>query len=381
MNFESYPFEKLTALVKNVTPNQNYAHIKLTIGEPQFETPLFIREKLCADSASLNKYPKTAGEEELKAAMLGFVNNGFDVELRDSELIPTLGTREVLFNFPQFFLFHTSNPIMAYPNPFYQIYEGAAIASKARVIHMNLRAENGFLPDLEELKAHIKNGDKPNIVILNSPNNPTASVMGIEELKKWMEAALRYDFLLLNDECYNQIYFDKKPPSLLEASIAIGNDSFKNCIVVNSISKRSSAPGLRSGFIAGDREILDGYLKYRTYVGATNALCMQRAAALAWADEKHVAEAMLKYKKNFEIAANYLNAKTPEASFYIWLNVGDGEKFALELYKEKNLLVLPGEYLARNFAKEYVRIALVESEERTKEAMERLKDFMSRYQP
>jgi N-succinyldiaminopimelate aminotransferase len=376
MKFESYPFEKLSALIKDISPQAGYSPLKLTIGEPQFDTPAFIRQKLCDSSATLNKYPKTAGEDELKSAMLGFVHRNFDIELESSELIPTLGTREVLFNFPQFYLFGKNSPIMAYPNPFYQIYEGAAIASKASVIHMNLRSENGFLPSLDELKAHIKNSKKPDIVILNSPNNPTAAVMDMESLKEWMNAALEYDFLLINDECYNQIYFNKRPHSLLEAAVAIGNDKFKNCLVLNSISKRSSAPGLRSGFIAGDAEILAEYLKYRTYVGATNGLPMQYAAAEAWNDDGHVAEARDKYKKNFEIASKYLGTPTAEATFYIWFAVPNGVEFAKELYRNKNVLVLPGSYLARNFADEYVRIALVESPDKTQEAIKRLRDFL-----
>lgn len=376
MKFESYPFEKLAALTKDIAPSAEYSPLKLTIGEPQFDTPLFIREKLCDTAHTLNKYPKTAGEDELKSAMLGFVHRNFGVELKPSELIPTLGTREVLFNFPQFYLFGKSSPIMAYPNPFYQIYEGAAIASKAEVLHLNLRVENGFLPSLEELKEHIKNGKKPDIVILNSPNNPTAAVMSLEELKVWMNAALEYDFLLINDECYNQIYFGTPPPSLLEAAIAVGNESFKNCLVLNSISKRSSAPGLRSGFVAGDAAILKEYLKYRTYVGATNGLPMQCAAAVAWNDEEHVMEAREKYRQNFEIASKYLGTPMANATFYIWFAVGNGVEFAANLYRQKNVLVLPGSFLARGFADEYVRIALVESPEKTEEAIKRLRDFL-----
>ncbi len=376
MKFESYPFEKLAALTKDITPNAGYSPLKLTIGEPQFDTPLFIREKLSSTAYTLNKYPKTVGEDELKSAMLGFVHRNFGVELKAEELIPTLGTREVLFNFPQFYLFGKNSPIMAYPNPFYQIYEGAAIASKAEVLHLNLESENGFLPSLEELKAHIKNGKKPDIVILNSPNNPTATVMDMDELKAWMNAALEYDFLLINDECYNQIYFDFRPPSLLEAAIAVGNKEFKNCIVLNSISKRSSAPGLRSGFIAGDSAVLKEYLKYRTYVGATNGLPMQYAAAVAWSDEEHVIEAREKYRQNFEIASRYLGTKIPQATFYIWFAVGNGVEFAANLYRQKNVLVLPGSFLARGFASEYVRIALVESPEKTEEAIKRLRDFL-----
>lgn len=375
-NFQSYPFEKLTNLIKDIEPNSELPPLKLTIGEPQFETPSFIRDALFLTSASLNKYPKTAGEDELKSAMLGFVERNFGVNLQSHELIPTLGTREVLFNFPQFYLFGDKSPIMAYPNPFYQIYEGAAIASKAEVIHLNLKAENGFLPDIEELKAHIKQGKIPSIVILNSPNNPTAAVMSLKELERWMLLALEYDFLLINDECYNQIYFDERPSSLLEAAISVGNNEFRNCLVLNSISKRSSAPGLRSGFIAGDGKILKEYLKYRTYVGATNGLPMQYAAAAAWNDETHVDEARLKYKQNFESAEEILGTKSATATFYIWLNVGDGISFARELYGDQNLLVLPGSFLARGFADEYVRIALVESVEKTKEALIRLANFI-----
>lgn len=376
MKFESYPFEKLAALTKDIAPSGEYSPLKLTIGEPQFDTPLFIREKLRETAHTLNKYPKTAGEDELKSAMLGFVHRNFGVELKDEELIPTLGTREVLFNFPQFYLFGKSSPIMAYPNPFYQIYEGAAIASKAEALHLNLRVENRFLPSLEELKKYIKNGKKPDIVILNSPNNPTAGVMSLETLKVWMNAALEYDFLLINDECYNQIYFGIPPPSLLEAAIAVGNESFKNCLVLNSISKRSSAPGLRSGFIAGDATILKEYLKYRTYVGATNGLPMQYAAAVAWNDEEHVMEAREKYRQNFEIASRYLGTPMADATFYIWFAVGNGVEFAANLYRQKNLLVLPGSFLARGFADEYVRIALVESPQKTEEAIKRLRDFL-----
>lgn len=376
MKFESYPFEKLAALIKDISPNAEYSPLKLTIGEPQFETPAFIREKLCATSGTLNKYPKTAGEDELKNAMLGFVHRNFGVELKSSELIPTLGTREVLFNFPQFYLFGKTNPIMAYPNPFYQIYEGAAIASKAEVLHMNLEVQNGFLPSLDGLIEQIQKGKKPHIVILNSPNNPTASVMDMDELKRWMSAALEHDFLLINDECYNQIYFGTPPPSLLEVAKAIGNESFKNCLVLNSISKRSSAPGLRSGFIAGDAKILEEYLKYRTYVGATNGLPMQYAAAAAWNDEEHVVEARDKYKQNFEIATRYLGTPLADATFYIWFAVGNGVEFAANLYRQKNVLVLPGSFLARDFANEYVRIALVESPEKTAEAIKRLRDFL-----
>jgi N-succinyldiaminopimelate aminotransferase len=375
-NFEPYPFEKLKKLFAGITPNYLYSPIAFTIGEPQFETPAFIQEELKVKTALLNKYPKTAGEDALNEAMLGFVMRNFNITLKSGELIPTLGTREVLFNFPQFLLHGVLSPVIVYPNPFYQIYEGAAKAVNARSILLNLHAENDFLPDIEELRTHLKNGVKVSLVILNSPNNPTASVMDMDMLKEWVKLALEYDFVLLNDECYNQIYFNQRPPSLLEASVEVGNEHFKNILIVNSISKRSSAPGLRSGFIAGDELILQKYMQYRTYIGTANGLPMQYAAAKAWADEAHVESARAAYTKNFELARKILGVTPAKASFYIWLNVGDGETFAKKAYEQRYVSILPGAYLARGFASEYVRIALVENEEKTEDGLTRLKELM-----
>ena len=203
--------------------------------------------------------------------------------LENAQIIPTFGTREVLFNFPQFLLHDISDPVMLFPNPFYQIYEGAAKAAGAEVVYLNLMEQNGFKPVIDERVL-----SRADFVILNSPNNPTASVMSVEELREWVRLALKYDFVLLNDECYADLYLDKPTPSLLNASILEGNVDFKNILVINSISKRSSAPGLRSGFIAGDAEILKEYMVYRTYVGCASPLPLQHAASVAWTDQKHV---------------------------------------------------------------------------------------------
>ena len=372
MRFNEYPFEKLNKLLNDIKPNSNLEPLSLTIGEPQFETPLFIQKELKAHTNLFNKYAKTSGEEFLKESMRGFVQKRFGITLKKEELIPTFGTREVLFNFPQFFLFDKQNPTMAYTNPFYQIYEGAAIASRAKSIYINLTKENNYKPTLD--KRALKEAD---LVILNFPNNPTASTMSIDEYKPWIEAALEYDFVLLNDECYSEIYFDKPQPSLLEASKEIGNESFKNILVVNSISKRSSSPGLRSGFIAGDSTILKDYLKYRTYTGCAIPLPLQYAAAKAWSDEEHVEEFRKKYRANFEIAKEVLDVKLPEATFYIWLEVDDDIGFTKGLYKEQNLKVIPGSFLARDGeGRKNVRIALVENKEKTKVALQRIKDYI-----
>ena len=362
--FEKYPFEKLNELLKEIPhPKEVFS---LTIGEPQFETPLFIQKALCENAKYLNKYPKTAGEDELKKAQRNFVKRRFGVDLKDNELLPTYGTREVLFNFPLFL----RPKKMAFPNPFYQIYEGAAIAAGAKINYLPLIKENEFKPSFSDLE-----GDEE-LIILNSPNNPTASVMSLDELCEWVEYGLKKDIVILNDECYSEIYFDEKPPSILEASKKVGNKNFKNILAINSISKRSSAPSLRSGFIAGDSEILKKYLQFRTYVGCAVSLPLQKASIVAWEDEGHVKVFREKYKINFEIAKDILGVDIPKATFYIWLEVDDDISFTLEAYK-RGVKVMPGRFMGRKgIGKGYVRIALVYDEEKTKKALTILKELL-----
>ncbi len=374
MNFEKYPFEKLNELLADITPNKEYELSVLTIGEPKFETPQFIQDELKNSTLLLQKYPASAGLPELKEAMISFVNKRFNVKLEKNQIIPTFGTREVLFNFPQFALFDKQNPVMAYTNPFYQIYEGAARASRAKTIYINLCKENNFKASLneEELK-------KCDLVILNYPNNPTSAEMTKAELGEWVKKALEYDFILINDECYSEIYFDEndKPASLLEVSIEVGNSDFKNILVINSISKRSSAPGLRSGFIAGDAKILEDYMQYRTYIGCASPVPLQKAAVVAWSDEAHVEIFRENYRKNFRLAHEILGITPPKATFYIWLEVEDELEFTKKLYEQENIKVLPGSFLGREgLGKGYVRIALVENEVKTKEVLTRLKGFI-----
>jgi aspartate/methionine/tyrosine aminotransferase len=378
MHFEPYPFEKLTKLLEDVTPNKGYFPSVLTIGEPQFDTPDFIQKSLADNAKLLKKYPKTTGEDVLRDAQRAFIEKRFSTKLSDAQIIPTFGTREVLFNFPQFLLFDKKSPVMAYTNPFYQIYEGAAIATRSEVIHLNLNAANNFKPEMDETALQ-----KCDLVILNFPNNPTTGTLTLQELAKWVELALKYDFVLVNDECYSEIYTDTPPPSLLEAAQYAGNESFKNILVINSISKRSSAPGLRSGFIAGDAEILKEYMKYRTYVGCASPLPLQYAAAAAWSDEAHVAKAREIYKENFLLAKEILGTAIPEATFYLWIDVGDALEFTKRLYRDYNVKVLPGEFLARedakgeNPGKGFIRIALVESPAKTKDALIRIKECIN----
>ncbi|MDB2562854.1 succinyldiaminopimelate transaminase [Sulfurimonas sp.] len=378
MTFEPYPFEKLNNLLKNIIPSSVYSPSALTIGEPQFETPKFIQDSLSNNTNLLKKYPKTSGEENLRQAQRDFFHKRFNTQLSNDQIIPTFGTREVLFNFPQFLLFDVEKPVIAFPNPFYQIYEGAAIATRSKTIYLNLLEENNFKPAINEDELATCN-----LVILNFPNNPTSSVLSLEELGTWVSLALKHNFVLLNDECYSEIYTDKPIPSLLEASVHVGNDSFKNVLVINSISKRSSAPGLRNGFIAGDSEILKEYMKYRTYIGCASPLPLQSAAAEAWLDEAHVEASRKVYRENFEIAKEILGTEVPEATFYIWLKVDNAVDFTSKLYKDYNVKVLPGEYLARddekgqNPGKGFIRIALVESAEKTREVLTRIKECMN----
>jgi aspartate/methionine/tyrosine aminotransferase len=373
MQFEPYPFEKLNRLLSDVEPSDAYAPLSLTIGEPQFATPDFILEALKEHAHLLNKYPKTAGEDFLRQAMLTYLDNRFGLTLTNDQIVPTFGTREVLFNFPQFLLEDIDDPVMAFPNPFYQIYEGAARVSGARIVYLDLTEANGFRPAIDETELA-----QCDLVILNSPDNPTASVLTLEQMIEWVERALRYDFVLLNDECYADLYLEAPIPSLLNASIAAGNPAFRNVLVVNSVSKRSSAPGLRSGFIAGDAAILKRYLTYRTYVGCAAPLPLQHAAAAAWADQEHVETFRAAYRRNFELARSILGTVIPEATFYVWLPVGDDEHFARELYRDYHLKVLPGSYLGRQGQGQgYVRLALVYDEEPMREALERIARFIS----
>jgi aspartate/methionine/tyrosine aminotransferase len=373
MQFEPYPFEKLNRLLSDVEPNDAYAPLSLTIGEPQFATPDFILDALKTHAHLFNKYPKTAGENFLREGMLTYLDKRFDLRLDTTQLIPTFGTREVLFNFPQFLLDGLDDPVVAFPNPFYQIYEGAARVSGAEVIHLNLTPQNHFAPEVDEEAL-----SRCDLVILNSPDNPTASVLTLEQMIAWVKLARKHDFVLLNDECYVDLYLHEPIPSLLNASVAAGNPDFDNILIVNSISKRSSAPGLRSGFIAGDAAILKRYMTYRTYVGCAAPLPLQHAAAVAWADQKHVETFRAAYRRNHNLAREILDSPIPEATFYVWLEVGDDTAFARELYRRYHIKVLPGSYLGRAGQGEgYVRLALVYDAEPMREGLERIARFIA----
>lgn len=349
--FQTYPFEKLSLLLQDIQPSSS-DWIDLSIGEPQFDTPLPIQKALQDSTYLLKKYPSSKGEDSLKQAQLDFIAQRFGIHL--NQVIPTLGTREVLFNFPHFFLSNIADPYIAYPNPFYQVYEGGAIGAKAKSILMKLEKSNHFKPHLttQELQ-------KVHLVILNSPNNPTGSILSLEELIVWVKMALEYDFVILSDECYSEIYEKDPPPSILEASIQAGNKNFKNILALNSISKRSCAPGLRSGFLAGDEEILKAYALYRSYIGCAIPLPLQEASRVAWSLSSE--ETRLLYAQNLKIAREtFPQTLISPYSFYLWLEVGDELGFTQMLYQDYAIKVLPGSFLGREGAGSgFVRIALV----------------------
>lgn len=375
--FTPYPFAKLNELLNDIKSTKNV--INLTIGEPQFQTPKNIQESWANNASLLNKYPKASGEDWLKDAIITFIKQRYDLQVLPSQIIPTFGTREVLFNFPQFYLHGLDSKVMAYPNPFYQIYEGAAIASNASSVLMPLLESNSFKPHLEKNEL-----EKVKLVILNSPNNPTGAVLEMEDLVWWIQKALEYDFVILSDECYSEIYADKPPHSILEACIKAGNLNFKNILAINSISKRSNAPGLRSGYIAGDETILKQYNLFRTYLGNALPLPLQKAAATAWLDMDSPKISREIYAKNLKLASEILQTSISPYTFYAWLKVGnnadDDIKFCKFLYENVGIKILPGSFLGRNgLGAGFVRIALVYESEITKKALITLKEWLDRF--
>ncbi|MEO1942281.1 MAG: succinyldiaminopimelate transaminase [Campylobacterales bacterium] len=363
--FQEYPFQRLNRLLNGVEPPAEV--FDLTIGEPKFPTPQLIIQRVRESLGLLNRYPKSRGESELIEAQRQFLLDRFGVEVPPEGIIPTFGTREVLFNFPLFL----RPKKMAFPNPFYQIYEGAAIVAGAQINYLQMTQENNFKPTPEQLE-----GDEE-LIILNSPNNPTGSVLELEELAQWVEKALSIGAVILGDECYSELYTETPPPSLLEASKLVGNGEFKNVVVVNSLSKRNSAPGLRSGFIAGDPELLQKYLQFRSYLGCAIPLPLQWGAVAGWEDFTSPTHFRSIYRENFRLAKEILGVEPPPATFYIWLPVADDLQFAVEAYR-RGVKVLPGRFLGRNGAGAgFIRLALVYPPERLETPLRTLKGLLS----
>ena len=387
---QPYPFEKLAALKDGITPPTSLEHIPLSIGEPKHTPPTFALEALSNNLNALTQYPLTKGLPELRQAISTWANTRFKLNSAldfDTQVLPVAGTREALFAFTQAIIDRTQKaPKVLMPNPFYQIYEGAAILAGAEPVFLNCTEDNGFLPDLDSVSE--KTWQECQLLFLCSPGNPTGAVMDQAYLIKALELAEKYSFIIASDECYSELYFDEsKPPvGLLEACVNSGRSDFKNAVVFHSLSKRSNLPGLRSGFVAGDADVLSAFLKYRTYHGCALPVPTQLASIAAWQDETHVKENRDLYRQKFTQVTEILNpvlpVNIPQASFYLWPQtpISDTD-FAQGLYAQQNITVLPGQYLARhtpdgNPGENYIRMALVAPVAQCVEAAQRIKAFV-----
>jgi N-succinyldiaminopimelate aminotransferase len=385
---QPYPFERLRQLCLGVSPAPTFREIRLSIGEPQHATPLLIQQALAENLAGLAQYPTTQGTQSLREAIGYWIARRYDVPLLDTEtqILPVNGSREALFAFAQTVIDRTRPQAkVVCPNPFYQIYEGAALLAGAEPIYLNTLPENGFTMDWTALAESVWRDVQ--LVYVCSPANPTGNVMTLESWRALFALADRHDFVIASDECYSEIYNDESVPPLgaLTAAKKLGRDDYRHLVVFSSLSKRSNVPGLRSGFVAGDAEILKRFLLYRTYHGGAMNPAVQAASIAAWSDEAHVQDNRRRYAEKFAavtpIIARHLPCATPDAGFYLWAKtpIADTE-FARQLLQQKNVAVLPGSYLGRvadgiNPGENFIRLALVTSLEDCLEAAHRINDF------
>ncbi|WP_431475273.1 succinyldiaminopimelate transaminase [Marinobacter sp. KM021] len=385
-----YPFEKLAKLKAGITVPEHLKPISLGIGEPKHPSPAFVKQVIADNLDKLANYPTTKGIDELREAIATWASKRF--QLAEGTLdparnvVPVNGTREAIFALVQAVVDTSKPATVVSPNPFYQIYEGAAFLAGADPVYLPCDNSNNFIPDFDAVPESVWKDCQ--VLFLCSPGNPSGAVIPRETLVKVIELADRHDFLVASDECYSELYPDEATPpeGLLQTCAAIGRHDFKRCIVFHSLSKRSNLPGLRSGFVAGDAEVLAGYLKYRTYHGCAMPVHNQLASIAAWSDEDHVRENRAAYRAKFEavvpILREVMNVDFPDAGFYLWPETPmDDETFAKELSAQQNVHVLPGRYLSRtvdghNPGENRVRMALVAPLEECVEAAQRIVDFV-----
>ncbi|CAA0115568.1 LL-diaminopimelate aminotransferase [BD1-7 clade bacterium] len=395
---QPYPFERLNALKAGITPADK-AHIALSIGEPKHEPPAFVLNTLRDNLDRISVYPKTKGTESLRTAIARWLENRFKLGVHtvdeNTQVLPLNGTREGLFSFIQAAVNRnhadtkTDNAKVLMPNPFYQIYEGAALLAGAEPVFLNCLPENNYIPNFNAITEQTWHNCQ--VLILCSPGNPTGAVISEETLIQLITLADKYDFIIASDECYSEIYFDEEQPptGLLEACRTIGRMSYERCVVFHSLSKRSNLPGLRSGFIAGDANIIKAFLQYRTYHGCAMSEPVQMASTLAWSDETHVIANRLLYRRKFErfldILDGCLDVSMPNAAFYLWPRLPDDDQtFCRKLFEEEHITALPGQFLSRqaegtNPGANHARLALVATEIECAEAAQRLKAFVNRH--
>ena len=386
---QPYPFEKLAKLKGEVTPPADLEHIALSIGEPKHPAPEFVLDTLRTELQRVENYPTTKGLPELNSTIANWLERRFSLENVDpvSQVIPVNGTREAIFAFTQAVVNRSQyRPLVVSPNPFYQIYEGAAYLSGAEPHFLPCLEENGFNPDYDAVPEEVWH--RCQLLFVCTPGNPTGSTLKLDDFRKLIELADKYDFVLASDECYSEIYVDgaDAPMGLLEACEQLGRKDFKRCVVFHSLSKRSNLPGLRSGFIAGDADLLKPFLLYRTYHGCAMPVHTQLASIAAWNDESHVQQNRSEYTQKFrsvlEILSPVLDVKQTEASFYLWPKTPINEEtFAQQLFAQQNVTVLPGSYLSRtvegiNPGEHRVRMALVAETSECIEAAQRIRTFI-----
>mgnify|MGYP000061896082 FL=1 len=385
-----YPFEKLAKLKAGISVPEHLAPISLGIGEPKHPSPAFVKDVIADNLDNLANYPTTKGTDELRSAIAAWATHRFDLAPASLDpnrhVVPVNGTREAIFALVQAVVDAGNPATVVSPNPFYQIYEGAAFLASATPVYLPCDGGNGFIPDFDAVPESV--WENCQILFLCSPGNPSGAVIPRETLVKVIELADRHDFLIASDECYSELYPDEAnpPEGLLQTCAAIGRHNFERCVVFHSLSKRSNLPGLRSGFVAGDASILDGYLKYRTYHGCAMPIHNQLASIAAWSDEDHVRENRAAYRAKFEavvpILREVMDVNFPDAGFYLWPETPmDDETFARELSAQQNVHVLPGRYLSRtvdghNPGENRVRMALVAPLEECVEAANRIVEFV-----
>ena len=353
-----YPFERLARLIADTTPPESLTPIALSIGEPKHAAPRFVVNALVDALGALGTYPATAGLPAFRRSAAAWLDRRYALNgLVDPErmLLPAMGTREALFSFAQAMVDPAAKARVAMPNPGYQIYEGAALLAGAEPYYLDTRAENGFVPDLEAVPASV--WEHCALLYLCSPGNPTGTVLNEAYMARAIELADRHDFVIAADECYADIYLEEAapPPGFLGACRALGRDRFERVVVFHSLSKRSSLPGLRSGFVAGDPTLIERFRLYRTYHGCALPVHVQQASIAAWDDDAHASVNRALYRAKFDavlpILSPVLSVPRPAAGFYLWPDVGgDDERFARDLYAAERVTILPGSYLARDGA-------------------------------
>ena len=388
----AYPFERLARLKSGVRAPSGLTPIDMWIGEPRHEPPVNVLATLRDNLHRLGTYPATAGLPELRSACARWLEKRYRLPAQSVDaatmVLPVNGTREALFSFVQAAVDAKDDPLVVMPNPFYQIYEGAALLAGANAHFLDTAAANDYTPDLDAVPESVWR--RCQVLFLCSPGNPTGKVLSLDFLQYALELAERHDFVVAADECYAEIYLDERspPPGLLEASLAAGHGGFERCVVFHSLSKRSSVPGLRSGFVAGDPASVSRFLLYRTYHGSAMAVPTQLASVTAWQDEEYAVRNRRLYREKFEkvlpMLAPCFDIPTPDGAFYLWANVGgDDERFVRDLYGSQAVTVLPGTYLAReggdgNPGAGRVRISLVPPVEQCVEAAGRIREFVQR---